>query len=235
MENILYQDLKETRGEVFVGIDEAGRGPVIGYLVYGAVISQPGRLDAVCWRDSKTMDARSREVQFDLIKSRMSFVYNAIHPQYITENMLCHGKNLNTISFEAVFDILDLVYTKYKVAKVFVDTVGDPTKYRYMLEKRYGPGFVVEQKADAKYKIVSGASIVAKVVRDELLKKLDPGCGSGYPGDPLTKKWMRRCANPVFGFPSIVRFTWMTVDEFLPKRRAKKMKGTFLGFYRVDK
>lgn len=234
MENIIHHSFKKIDGDVVVGIDEAGRGPVIGYLVYGAVISQPSCLSSVSWHDSKTMNVHSREEQFRMIESSMSFIYNAIHPQYITENMLFRGKNLNTISFEAVFDMLDVVYRSYKVSKVFVDTVGDPAKYKALLEKRYGPGFVVEQKADSKYKVVSGASIVAKVVRDNLLKNLGLGCGSGYPGDPLTRAWLKRNHNPVFGYPSVVRFSWATVDEFLPKRRARKMKGTFSGLYRTD-
>lgn len=235
MKNIFYKKFKEINDNVIVGIDEAGRGPVIGYLVYGALVSLAEEVETMDFHDSKVMSISSRELAFDKIRSSMSFAYKAIHPQYITENMLCYGKNLNNISFEAVFDILDEVYKTYSVEKVFVDTVGDPHKYREMLENRYGPGFVVETKADAKYKVVSGASVVAKVTRDSLLKELEPNCGSGYPGDPLTRLWMKKSVNPVFGYPDIVRFSWSTVDEFLPKRKSKKMRGTFKDFYLTNK
>lgn len=216
--------------EVVVGIDEAGRGPVMGYLVYGALVSTEAVIANAKFYDSKVMSKTAREQQFEIIKSSMSFAYNAIHPQYITENMTCHGKNLNVISFEAMFDILDAIHKTYTVKRIFVDTVGDPEKHRAMLEKRYRTPCVVETKADSKYKVVSGASIVAKVVRDDLIEKLAPTCGSGYPGDPITRQWMKRNLNPVFGYSDIVRFPWATVDEFLPKRRSQKMKGTFSGF-----
>lgn len=231
MQNIFVRRFRKIDGDVVVGIDEAGRGPVLGYMVYGALVACENSPALARFCDSKTMSAQARETQFEAIEAGMSFAYKAIHPQQLTERMVCYGTNLNKISFETVFDILDAVHGAYSVKTVFVDTVGDPAKFRAMLEARYRSRFVVEAGADSSYKVVSGASIVAKVVRDRLLKALDPTCGSGYPGDPLTRAWLRRARNPVFGYPSIVRFSWATVDEFLPKKRAHKMRGTFEGFY----
>eukprot|EP00866_Antonospora_locustae_P000032 jgi/Antlo1/32/762 len=234
MQNIFFKRFREIDGEVVVGIDEAGRGPVLGYMVYGALVACEGCPELACFSDSKTMSAHSREAQFETIEAGMSFAYKAIHPQQLTERMMCYGENLNIISFKTVFDILDEVHNAYNVNTVFVDTVGDPAKYRAMLETRYRSRFVVEANADSRYKVVSGASIVAKVLRDHLLRVLDSTCGSGYPGDPLTREWLKRTKNPVFGYPSIVRFSWATVDEFLPKKRASRMQGTFEGFYLSD-
>lgn len=234
MQNIFSKRFRKIDGEVIVGIDEAGRGPVLGYMVYGALVACEGSPELACFSDSKKMSAQSREARFEEIETRMSFAYKAVHPQRLTERMMCYGTNLNKISFETVFDILDEVHNAYSVKTVFVDTVGDPKKYRTMLEARYQSRFVVEANADSRYKVVSGASIVAKVVRDRLLRTLDSTCGSGYPGDPLTREWLKRVRNPVFGYPSIVRFSWATVDEFLPKKRAPKMRGTFEGFYLSD-
>jgi len=48
---------------------------------------------------------------------------------------------------------------------VYIDTVGDPEKYRIKLTEKFpGIKFVVAKKADSLYPVVSGASIVAKVM-----------------------------------------------------------------------
>lgn len=39
--------------------------------------------------------------------------------------------------------------------------------------------------------------------------------GSGYPGDPATKEWMKRNLDPVFGWPSVVRFSWAPAKDAL--------------------
>ena len=84
--------------------------------------------------------------------------------------------------------------------------------------------FKVESKADDSYKCVSAASIVAKVHRDRMLKDwefVEPGMDSkedkifgwGYPGDEVTKTWLDNHYDRVFGFPTIVRFSWSTWDK----------------------
>uniref|UniRef100_A0A0L8GMY7 Ribonuclease n=1 Tax=Octopus bimaculoides TaxID=37653 RepID=A0A0L8GMY7_OCTBM len=98
------------------------------------------------------------------------------------------------------------------------------------LEKQFpGIDITVAKKADATYSIVSGASIFAKVARDRILKDWEfvegidisaAECGSGYPNDPLTKKFLRHHMDKVFGFPQIVRFSWSTASSILDKDAA---------------
>ena len=85
-----------------------------------------------------------------------------------------------------------------------------------------GLQFVVESKADATYPVVSAASIVAKVQRDEELEALaSSAVGSGYPGDERTKAWLCSQVDRVFGFKSpLVRFSWSTCKEVLEKSGA---------------
>ena len=82
----------------------------------------------------------------------------------------------------------------YNIKKVIVDTVGTADTYRKELEQKFAHKkieFIVEKKADSLYKIVSAASIVAKVKRDYFLKhwkfeedkKFDIVFGCGYPSD----------------------------------------------------
>lgn len=84
--------------------------------------------------------------------------------------------SLNAISYDAVVRALrHIAYPKVtgagfeispKITTVFVDTVGDPDYYKSRLVKELGQDFaefVIEKKADAKFKTVSAASIIAKV------------------------------------------------------------------------
>ena len=86
--------------------------------------------------------------------------------------------------------------------------------------------FTVTTKADSKFPVVSAASIVAKVTRDRILENwvfqeslktinLSREFGSGYPGDPNTKKWLRKSIDRVFGFPTLARFSWKTSVNLL--------------------
>ncbi|KAL6575488.1 hypothetical protein OROHE_000865 [Orobanche hederae] len=108
--------------------------------------------------------------------------------------------------------------------KVYVDTVGDPKKYKVKLSARFPSiEFVVAKKVDSLYPVVSGASIVAKVTRDRYLRnwKYDETAenmhrefGSGYLGDPATKNCLEHHKHPVVGFPSLVRFSWGTCSSY---------------------
>lgn len=88
----------------------------------------------------------------------------------------------------------------------------------------------VESKADDTYPVVSAASICAKVTRDHALRdfkyceqgrEFSDEVGCGYPGDKITQKWLRDNLDPVFGFPSLVRFSWKTSYALLEKEGCK--------------
>ncbi|KAL6520726.1 hypothetical protein OROHE_016907 [Orobanche hederae] len=110
------------------------------------------------------------------------------------------------------------------LTEVYVDTVGDPEKYRTKLSDIFPSiKFLVAKKADSLYPVVSGASIVAKVTRDRALRNwvfdesaenMHRNFGSGYPGDPETKSWLEHHKHTVFGFPSLVRFSWGTCNSY---------------------
>ncbi len=102
---------------------------------------------------------------------------------------------------------------------VYIDTVGKEDKYQKVFEAKYGHlgiKFQVKSKADSLFPVVSSASIAAKVTRDYLLEnwdyeedvEIDRDFGCGYPGDKDTVSWLKRHLHPVFGFPSLVRFSW---------------------------
>ncbi len=112
---------------------------------------------------------------------------------------------------------------------MYVDTVGKPEIYQMKFEeefKLHDIKFTVTTKADSKFPVVSAASIVAKVNRDRIIENwtfeenfkrgsVSKEFGSGYPGDPKTKLWTRNALNKVFGFPTLVRYSWKTAVKLL--------------------
>eukprot|EP00755_Sulcionema_specki_P005607 Sspe_Gene.33211::Locus_16236_Transcript_1_1_Confidence_1.000_Length_834::g.33211::m.33211/K10743/RNASEH2A; ribonuclease H2 subunit A len=110
-----------------------------------------------------------------------------------------------------------------RLVGVFVDVVGPQEMYQSKLSHFFPECVVaVEKKADAKFPIVSAASIMAKVTRDRGIERYSPveplrateiDLGSGYPADPITKKWLQRSLHKVFVLPEIARFDWQPVKQ----------------------
>ena len=155
-----------------------------------------------------------------------------LSPTFISRSMYKRGKyNLNTMSHDTAIGLVKgAIAAGVNVSEVYVDTVGPPEKYQAMLQGVFPSlTIVVAKKADSLYPRVSAASICAKVARDAALRdwKFPEGgdvsgpWGSGYPGDPVTKKFLQEQFHPVFGFPGIVRFSWKTAEKILTEKCVK--------------
>lgn len=144
-----------------------------------------------------------------------------LHPEHISNCMLRREKyNLNQLSYDTVFDIVaSLLGEGLRIEAAFVDTLGKPEKYQAILEKKFPTiRFTVRSKADVLYPVVGAASIVAKVLRDDIIRAMGVTEASGYPGDAATVAWLRAHVDPIFGFPSVVRFSWSSCAELLRER-----------------
>ncbi|XP_039798407.1 ribonuclease H2 subunit A-like isoform X3 [Panicum virgatum] len=224
-----------TKEPCLMGIDEAGRGPVLGPMVYGCMYcarSYNETLATLKFADSKTLKEEQREELFESLKvnSSIGWEVDVICPKDLSAKMLKRSKvNLNEISHNSAMGLVRKVLDMgVLLAEVYIDTVGDPEKYQIKLTEKFpGIKFVVAKKADSLYPVVSGASIVAKVTRDKALRNwvfdetalnMHMKTGSGYPGvygaDPDTKQWLEDHKHPVFGFPTLVRFSWGTCTPF---------------------
>ncbi|KAL1827970.1 hypothetical protein DCAR_0207168 [Daucus carota subsp. sativus] len=214
-----------------MGIDEAGRGPVLGPMVYGCLycpLSYENTLASLDFADSKTLKEEKREELFENLKADESigWAVDVIDPRELSAKMLKKNKiNLNEISHNSAIGLVRrALNTGVLLTEVYVDTVGDPEKYRTKLSDIFPSiKFVVAKKADSLYPVVSGASIVAKVTRDRALRNwvfdestenMQRNFGSGYPGDPQTKVWLEHHKHTVFGFPTLVRFSWGTCNSY---------------------
>ncbi|KAJ8688475.1 hypothetical protein QAD02_024270 [Eretmocerus hayati] len=238
--NHVYQSVVPTLCKdepCMLGVDEAGRGPVLGPMVYGIAyvpISQKQILVDMGCADSKALTEEKRDKIFDLIcgnSDKMGWATDSISPNFIANCMYRRCKtSLNEVSMNSAIALIrKTIDSGVFLTEVYVDTVGPAEKYQTRLETLFpGIKITVSKKADAIYPIVSAASICAKVSRDYALKswqfceaKNDKEHGSGYPNDPVTKEWLSESIDSVFGFPLIVRFSWSTAERILESKAAK--------------
>ena len=215
---------------IILGIDEAGRGPVIGPMVYACAYWKE-EYDSFIkkkfqFNDSKALKPEEREKMYKEINDHPNIIkYEKIilSPEKISSDMLRREKiSLNKISQDSAINLIQMARKKkINVKKIYVDTVGPANKYQEHLKKVIGDKTIeikVEPKADAKFECVSAASIVAKVTRDHLINELGENyinCGSGYPSDPKTKEWLKNNYDSVFGYGRAVRLSWKTVINII--------------------
>ncbi|RKP01766.1 hypothetical protein CXG81DRAFT_1600, partial [Caulochytrium protostelioides] len=224
-----------------LGVDEAGRGPVLGPMVYACAfvpVAAKRGLRTCGFDDSKVLTESQRRRLFHGLAGTpwLGYALTVLTPQSISAGMLARAKvNLNTQAHDTTIALIARVLDRgYHVRQVYIDTVGPPETYQAKLAKRFPQidRIVVAKKADALYPVVSAASIVAKVTRDAVLAGWAPRehgaagarvaaslavMGSGYPGDPKTVAWLQAHRHPVFGFPDVVRFSWSTAAVQMDK------------------
>jgi len=205
--------------KLVVGIDEAGRGPIVGPLVMAAVAAPREVFEefhAMGVRDSKELSPRARMRLAEEIERSATVVVVVKHPPALIDAV-----NLNTMEHDTMLYMLQRIGLRGRIAEVYVDAVGPPRKTLSLLARTFPDArIIVEPKADARYTPVAAASIVAKVARDaeiERYRSLYGLRGSGYPTDPETLDWIREVyqANPGEP-PPIVRRTWGTLKRLAP-------------------
>jgi len=224
-----------------LGVDEAGRGPVLGPMVYACAfwpLEQADAMQARAFDDSKKIKESDREAMFADIENDplIGFVTCVISADYLSKGMLRVPEpiSLNKISQDATMEMIErVIKAGVDVKEIYVDALGNCEFYEKLLGNTFPSAKVtVRPKADSLFKVVSAASICAKVTRDRpwtldeagLTGDAD-GWGSGYPGDEKTKAWLRANMDPVFGFPRLVRFSWQTCKTLLDAE-AKKVDFT---------
>ncbi|KAK1441689.1 ribonuclease H2 subunit A like protein [Babesia gibsoni] len=225
--------IPDRKRPLMLGIDEAGRGPVLGPMVFGGFVcamdehAEKVLKAEIGVNDSKKLTANKRYSMFlQLNEPQREFAICAeiLTPRFISYNMLRRDAcNLNQLSHNAAISIIKHFTSRgYNVKQVYLDAVGPCDKYEAKLKAIFpGVNFTAASKADSKYTAVSAASIVAKVIRDDIIEAWfkdseEPvQIGSGYPGDPVTKNLLSSTIDKTFGFSEIVRYSWATTKNIL--------------------
>ncbi len=202
---------------VFVGgIDEAGRGPVIGPMVMAiAVIDDMDKLKNVGVRDSKELSPQGRSRLLNVLRSILTYMdYEVIEPETIDRYVYLNA--LNKLEAEVAVKLIGRALRIVNLVRVYIDSP-DPNAKRYgdLIRRSVGSVEVISMnKADKLIPIVSAASIIAKVTRDSIIEELHReygDFGSGYPSDPRTISFLRNWVREHGDLPPIVRRSWSTI------------------------
>lgn len=211
------------------GIDEAGRGPVIGPLVMcGILIKEEDeeKLKKLGVKDSKLLTKQQRNDLYNkIIKIAKKYKIIIVNPEEIDRAVNGHNNlNLNWLEANKSAEIINTLNQE----KAIIDCPSNNiNKYKNYLSKKITnkkTELVLEHKADLNHPIVAAASILAKVTRDNEIEKIKnlikADFGSGYPSDPKTQEFLEKNHKK---YPKIFRKSWSSYSAVENKKKQKKL------------
>ncbi|KAA0002722.1 MAG: ribonuclease HII [Thermoplasmata archaeon] len=213
------------------GIDEAGRGPVIGPMVVAGVWIKEGENDVLkkmAIKDSKKHTKKQREKHAKKIREMFFHSFIIISPEDI--DALRSTMSMNELEIH-----LFATLGKKREADIYYIDSADVDEKRFGEEFKKNLGFKAEiiskHDADNLFPVVSAASIIAKVERDAemekianmLQKKLDIPIGSGYPSDEKTRLFIKKWIEKFGDVPPYTRRSWKTVKKLTAEVKQKKL------------
>jgi len=223
-----------------LGIDDAGRGPLIGPMILAGVLldeKQEKLLKENEVKDSKMVVHSTRIKLAEMIrKNSHAHKITKTFPEEL-DHSLTHGTNLNTLEAKKCAEIINSINTG-KFMKQQIKVIIDCTSVNTVAWKNTLLKFLVhnsnlaihcEHKADVNHVSASAASILAKVTREEEVAKIKAqfkeygNIGSGYPSDPLTKEFLKKNGKKLAN-SGIFRKTWSTWKAFFPSVDEKQKK-----------
>jgi len=203
------------------GVDDAGRGPVIGPLVVAGVIFEESdipKLRPMGVKDSKLLTPRRREsLEPEILNAAVGCKVLYLSPSEVDDYVLNGRKlrKLNWLEAKAMAKIVEALH-----ADIAYLDASDVDAARFGLQVQELVSFPVQivskHHADRDNPVVAAASILAKVSRDRAvaeLRRVYGDFGSGYPSDPRTIRFLHDCARSG-AFPDCVRRSWKTLKRF---------------------
>jgi ribonuclease HII len=212
------------------GVDEAGRGPCFGPLVVAGILAENDtELVRIGVNDSKQLTPKKREQLAPQI-TRLATNYDLIVLPAVDIDVLRKTMTINQLEVFMFSKIIE----KLKPDICYVDAA-DVNEERFgkdiVSHLSYKPRMISKHKADEQYPIVGAASILAKVTRDEHIRKiaqeLEPRLnlpvGSGYPADPVTKQFLHTWVSRFGALPPHVRESWETCQQLIKNHKTKRL------------
>ncbi|MEK6898619.1 MAG: ribonuclease HII [Nanoarchaeota archaeon] len=218
---------------LLIGIDDAGRGPLIGPMILAGVLIEAkdeDELKEIGARDSKLL-AHSERIRIEkLIKDKVLDSKIVIASPDEIDSFVFGRENLNTLEAKKMAEVINSLNKGKEKTKVLVDCPSINIeswrkKLLSFIDNLENLEVVCEHKADFNHPVVSAASILAKVRREEEVDKLKKEygeIGSGYPSDPTTQEFLRERGKELEN-SGIFRKSWSTWQTLFGKvdRKAK--------------
>jgi len=208
---------------LIAGVDDAGRGSVIGPLTIAGVLMKEEdlpKLKELGVKDSKLLSPPRREtLAIEIKRIAQKYSVMKLSPKEI-DRVVETGKKLHRLNRLEAQTMAKVIETlKPDIAYVDASDVLEERFKQHILEcLSFKVEIVSEHKADRTYPIVSAASIIAKVERDKEIAELankHGNFGCGYPTDPKTISFLHQCLEKLGEYPDFVRKSWK------PAKKAK--------------
>jgi len=192
-----------------IGVDEAGKGAVLGSMFVSAVdFGDPG----FCVPDSKRLTPSEREHLAECVRDSCRVAVREITADEVDEYV--SDGDMNDLMIEAHRRSLEKLDSRGKViadasdvsAERFARRLNGCVSDQYSVKAQHG--------ADETYDCVGAASVIAKVERDSHIANFE--AGSGYPGDETTLDFLRQRAPD---YPDPVRESWSTSHRILEEKK----------------
>lgn len=207
------------------GVDEAGRGPVIGPLVVcGVCLESDDALRKLAVRDSKKLTPGRREALAPEIRKVARVEVVEVPAEEV--DALRERMNLNMLEAKVFASIIDSLCPR----TAYVDAAdADEAKFGRLVKGslKRDVEVVSEHRADDTYPVVSAASIIAKVQRDARIREIEAEMGepigSGYTSDPETIAFLERWTKARRSFPPHTRKSWLTSQNIMMMNNMRKL------------
>lgn len=215
-----------------LGVDEAGRGCVMGPLIIAGVLideRSQSKLLEIGVKDSKLLSRHRRErLAKEIKRIAINTRIISLSPNKIDKVVNSQRKlhKLNRLEAQTMAKIIETL--KPDVAIVDASDILADRYKQHIIECLSFPVEVIsEHKADKNYPVVSAASIIAKVERDRNIDRLKAkygDFGSGYMADPKTKVFLEALVKKYGVYPDFVRCSWKPAKAAKTNAKTKQTK-----------
>jgi ribonuclease HII len=212
---------QEFNHDVICGIDEAGRGPVLGPMVICGVCFFEAELKLLVdigVKDSKKLSPKKRTELAKIIKNKCKNYKTIVVTAQEIDAREKKRITLNRLEEIKMAEIIEAL----KPDIIYIDAADvNETRFGKSIQKllKYSPIKIISKhKADDLYPIVSASSIIAKDMRDSIiedLKKNYGDFGSGYPSDTRTTEFLREWIKEKKKAPPFARKSWETTKKII--------------------
>lgn len=208
-----------------LGIDEAGRGPVLGPLVVAGVLCEDQEvLRQLGVRDSKRLSPQRRRGLAEAVQSVAECRVHVISAGELDDAM--GEASLNSLEARVFADVI----AEMCPDEIYVDCCDTSvSRFRRLILRRLGYDLPLhaEHGADDRYPVVAAASIVAKARRDEEMARIEADIGqpigSGYAHDPQTVAFLEGYVRRHGHMPPYARKKWRTSKALLSRAQTRRL------------